>query len=308
MFYKNSQENVKCAKKWYDLKRSFLFLLLILAQNLVAHEVDFIIFSYNRPMQLYALLESCEKWLDGLGKTTVIVRADGAEYEEAYKEVFERFYWAEVCYQGKKPKEDFKPMLLWVLEQSASPYLMFAVDDMIVKDHINLSECVDIMLKTHAWGFYLRMGTNITYSYNQNIPLQVPNGRSIDGDYFKWRFKEGKSYWCSFNTVDMTIYRRAEIEPFMRSACYVNPNTFEDRWWRIGSLRKHGVSFQESKVLNIPLNLVNNDPARHLNAYSPAELLQKFQQGYKIDICGYEKIRNNSAHFDLLPTFIPKTQ
>jgi len=287
----------------------YVFFCLALLPTLLCASgagVDFIIFSYNRPMQLFALLESSEKYIHGIDRIQVIYRADEA-YKSSYDEVWRRFPGVIALRQSSAPHIDFKPLLIEAFSRPvALPYVMFAVDDIIVKDFIDLKRAVEALLHTHAWGFYLRMGKNITYSYTQNIPLQVPKGRNLSPDYFKWRFSEGKSYWGFPNTVDMTIYRKKDIEPFVQTAHYTNPNTFEDAWWRRGTSKKHGLSFQESKVVNIPLNLVYLSPARHLNSYSAKDLLDKFKQGLKIDIGCYEKLQNNSAHFDQIPQFIER--
>ena len=53
-------------------------ILLALATTLYTPTInaiaDFIIFSYDRPMQLYALLESTEHYLTGIDSTTIICR------------------------------------------------------------------------------------------------------------------------------------------------------------------------------------------------------------------------------------------
>ena len=41
---------------------------------------DLIIFSFNRPMQLYALLESVEKYLTGIEETVIIYRAGNERF------------------------------------------------------------------------------------------------------------------------------------------------------------------------------------------------------------------------------------
>lgn len=50
-------------------------------------QADLIIFSYQRPLQLYALLESVEQRVRALKNIFVIYRADDAAFQAAYVEV-----------------------------------------------------------------------------------------------------------------------------------------------------------------------------------------------------------------------------
>ena len=54
-------------------------------------DADFVIFSYNRPLQLYAFLESIEKYVAGIGSIQVIYRVSDDSYEEGYKVVKKEF-------------------------------------------------------------------------------------------------------------------------------------------------------------------------------------------------------------------------
>lgn len=64
-------------------------------------KTDLIIFSYNRPMQLYALLESIQQHITGLNTTTILYRAD-TDYEQAYQEVIKAFDRSTFIKQAKK--------------------------------------------------------------------------------------------------------------------------------------------------------------------------------------------------------------
>ena len=46
------------------------------------NNVDIIIFSYDRPLQLYAFLESIDQYCVGVGKCFVLYRASDKDYEK----------------------------------------------------------------------------------------------------------------------------------------------------------------------------------------------------------------------------------
>src|SRR5690242_6447246 len=104
------------------------------------HNVDAVIFSFDRPLQLYALLESIEKYMRGLNEIHVIYRSSNTEYQTAYLHVFEHYPSVKQHAQGANPKQDFKPLTLQATFDSPAEYVIFAVDDIVVKDMVDLRE------------------------------------------------------------------------------------------------------------------------------------------------------------------------
>jgi len=86
-----------------------------------------------------------------------------------------------------------------------------------------------------------------------------------------------------------------------------SPNTLEGSWALSKPLAGVGLFYEKSKIVNIPLNLVQqeaNNP--HMDLYSVQELLEKFEQGFKIDINPLYGIENESAHIAYEPTFVSR--
>ena len=46
---------------------------------------DLVIFSYDRPLQLYAFLESVQRYVTGLSKISVICRMSDGQYRQGYE-------------------------------------------------------------------------------------------------------------------------------------------------------------------------------------------------------------------------------
>jgi hypothetical protein len=288
---------------------SCVAMVAALPQNSPA-SVDIVLFSYNRPMQLYACLESIERFLSGFNEIHVVYRAGNSTYAAAYEVVWRRFFYVKPHPQGKKPKEDFKPLVVSSVysQTSNAAYVMFGVDDDIVTDTVSLADCVSNLEKYHGWGFFFRLGKNINYTYTLNKSTPCPRGWDHPNGIFTWDFVDGRGDWGYPNNVDMTIYRKTEIASFLKTAPYTNPNTLEGVWdskWK--SLHRKGVCYFHSKVINIPMNLVNETvPNRHGHHFSPEQLLVKFQQGLKINIQQFHKINNRSLHEEHEPNFIKR--
>jgi hypothetical protein len=294
------------------MKKNIFFMLLtiyfqITAQNYTA---DLIIFSYDRPLQLYALLESLELYATDINSTTIIYRTSNKRYETAFNQVALQF--PNVQFLHQKTIDDFKILTVQAIEESASDYVIFAVDDNIVKDTFSLSECISWLEKTNAYGFYLKLGTHLDYCYTENSPQTLPPLMHIHDNIFAWEFELGEKDWHYPNTVDMTIYRKKDLISLFKSLEYTNPNLLEGKWaawWVQHKAPSHiGLFYDISKILNIPLNKVQtiNILNRDMNLYTPEELLEKFETGYKIDITPLYQMQNKAVHTEYEPTFIPR--
>jgi hypothetical protein len=275
---------------------------------LSAGVVDIVIFSYDRPMQLFACLESIEKYFSSVNEIHVIYRTSNPAYDAAYALVWGRFSYVKPVRQGKNPQADFKPLTIAAVASSPCPYIMFAVDDIIVTDFVNLSACVTSLETYKAWGFFLRLGKNITYAYSSKKNTPIPVGKDLSGNLFLWQFPKGVSNWGYPNSLDMTIYRKKNLHDFFEKENFTNPNTFEGIWdTKYASYTQMGLCYLHSKIVNIPMNIVQptcHNPVGHI--FTPTELLCKFQAGLKIDITQFYKYENHSPQEEARPRFIPR--
>lgn len=272
---------------------------------------DLVIYSFDRPLQLYALLESTDTYITGIETISVIYRTSTKNYADAYEQVHEQFPIVTFIKQGAQPDQDFKQLTLNAVFNSPTEYILFAVDDIIVKDYIDIPTCIQFLEQTNAYGFYLRLGTHLTHCYTQKRAQPVPPVIQLNNHICAWRFDQGKSDWGYPNTVDMTLYRKADIADDLHQLNYHSPNLFEAIWASKAGriLSRLGLCFEQSKIVNIPLNRVQRDISNHhmnVDEFSPAELLTVFKSGFKIDIEPLYQINNNGAHMEYEPTFIDR--
>ena len=286
------------------------------------YQTDLIIFSYKRPMQLYALLESVEKYITGLQRIVVLYRADDENYEQAYYEVKTHFQNVVFVRQSvTHPHLDFKPLLLQILYTSASEYLIFATDDDIVKDYIEINDCVRALQKTHAYGFYLRLGKNLTHSYIANCIQSIPNLVDVDKNIYALQI-DPKAYdvfydWAYPNTVDMTLYPKETITHALHWLNYNSPTSLEASWAKLSleESTKIGLCFEQSKMVNIPLNRVqtinsSNFPLISIHRFmedNTEKLCELFKAGFKIDLQPLHQWNNKSSHAEWEFKFIPRS-
>jgi hypothetical protein len=270
----------------------------------LAPKTDLIVFSYDRPLQLYALLESVDIHVKHLDRISVIYRVSSAPYDEGYDRVKKRFPSVRYLKQGEHPESDFKPLVLKAALESPNPYIIFAVDDMVVRDTFDLWEGIEQMKKTGAFGVYYRLGRHINFSYMRNRPQAIPPSIRMEKGVYAWQFSAGEGDWQYPNTLDMTLYRKNDIKEMLASLDYKHPNSLESKWALKRKTSGVGIYYEMSKVINIPMNLVNLSDNRSASLYTTEELLAKFLEGLKLDIKPLQEYYNNSAHVDIPVSFV----
>ena len=276
------------------------------------YSADIVIFSFDRPLQLYALLESLHMHVTDINSTTVIYRTSNDCYKNAFNEVAVQFPHVQFLYQQNIC--DFKKLTVQAIEESTSDYIAFAVDDNVVKDETILHECINWLEKTGAYGFYLKLGSHLDYCYTENATQKLPPFTHINDTIFSWEFESGEKDWHYPNTVDMTLYKKRDLISLFRSFEYSNPNLLEGKWaaWWVQHKAPSpiGLFYENSKMLNIPLNKVQsvNILNRDMNLYTPQELLEKFEANYKMDIEPLYQFKNKAVHTEYEPTFIPRIE
>jgi hypothetical protein len=267
-------------------------------------KTDVVIFSFDRPLQLYATLESIQRYLTGYAKLSILYRASDERFAAAYQKLQATFPQVQFVRQGEKPRKDFKPLLLKILFNSPSKYILFGVDDALLKDYVDLHLCRDMMEKTGAYGFYLRFGHHIRHCYQAGSPQEVPPSVPLGGNILAWDIRSAALDWGFANNLDMTLYRKEDLRKQFQDLKYKQPTSLEFGWAQHPPSQAIGLYFTNSKMLNIPLNILAPTGNPHMNFLSPEELLVKFNQGLKMDIDPLFQIENSSPHHEYIPDFV----
>ncbi len=275
---------------------------LFAGDDSVRESVDVVVFSYNRPMQLYAFLESLFLHASGYHRVTVVYRVDNDRYLKSYQQVQAAFPSVVFSLQSRSPAKDFKRLTLEAAfgPSSEAQYVMFAVDDIVVTRPFNFRECTQALEAYDGYGFFLRLGLNITYCYMLAIPSPVPPHTMCEGRFLKWAFSQGVGDWRYPNNTDMTVYRKHDVQPMLSAILFTSPNTMEGRWEGLSSRGTFGLSYLTSMMVNLPYNKVNQSTNRYNSGreISAEAFLELFENGMKIDIESLRNCPNDSPHFD----------
>lgn len=267
-------------------------------------KVDVVVFSYNRPMQLFAFLESLAKRGKNYHAVNIIFRASGGSYLKGYeivKEAFPEFNYIQQDMKKSKAFEQFKPLVLkYSCDSSKAKYVVFSTDDIVLTDEIDFNDGVLALKETGAHALFYRLGRNITQCYMQKFESGVPPLSPLKGNIFAWEYSTGKGDWAYPLSVDMTLYRKEDIKPELESIAFNHPTELEMYWCKMADPSKIGLCYETSKIVNIPLNVVAENSNPHMNSYTPFQLLTAFlKEKKKFDINIAYHINNNSPHYEV---------
>ncbi len=264
--------------------------------------VDIVVFSYNRPLQLYAFLESSDKYLENLHRQFVIYRAGNDHYEKGYQKVKEAFPHV-ICIRQpvENPSENFAHVVkktVFDRNVSTARFVAFALDGNVIKDFIDLNKATQSLKETGAYGFYFRLGCHLD-NHIEEKRISIAEGVNA------WQFSEMDGEWSLPNSVNMTLFRKEDIYPYFLCMKFHSPNILQALWNEHADLSQVGLYYDQSKVVNLPMNVVmeNEWMARQVTNISTKELLTLFDQGLKMDIVPLEKIKNESVEIDFKPEF-----
>ena len=127
-----------------------------------------------------------------------------------------------------------------------------------MQDHVDIAQCIASLEKYEAYGFYLRLGNNISYCYTLDRAHKLPPLHEVEDGLYAWTLSEGECDWGYPNTVDMTIYAKKEIKEALSTLDYCAPNSCEAVWanlaWQVA--HRKGLCYAHSKMVNLPLNSV----------------------------------------------------
>lgn len=257
--------------------------------------VDALIFSKDRACQLDLLLSSMNEMVSGADDVTVIYKSSDAEFQAGY----------EICKANHtnvkfvEETEFRKNVFDWFLDNSRSESVMMLVDDIVFKEKVDYAIISQILAQNKQFLCYSpRLGLHLTECYAMNASQQVPNGNT-QGGYFIWSWVDAPYDWGYMFSVDGHVFRKSEIFSWISHLNFHNPNTFEAAMQEIPrtfSIQGFSISHVISKLLNIPMNRVQNTFINRCENVSHVDLNRAFIDGKKLDSKRYAGILNRGCH------------
>lgn len=294
-----------------------------------------ILFSYNRAMQLDALLRSflahCQDCADI--RLTVIYKTSGDLHAHQYQRLTESYkdnsnisFQREVHFRSDviqllaARKPGFRRKVMSVFAARVNPilhnafqltnsfnkegFVLFLVDDALFIREFNLQDILRVV-NDHpdALGFSLRLGINTNYCYAKDRLQSIPQFVQIHPGVIKFRWVTAEADFAYPLEVSSSVYRVRDILPLLLKLNYQNPNLLEGRMAarakEFASTLPKLLCFEQSVAFCNPVNkvqIVYNNRSGLNPEYSSNYLAELYERGYRIDIQAYDGFVPNGVH------------
>ena len=268
-------------------------------------ELEIIIFSFNRPLQLESLIQSLNSNLDANVKINILYKTEiqtNNSYEILKKLFIKNRNISFVC-QGKSFK---KSLIKLTKNLSYKNYsrkeILFFVDDQILFRKTKLDSIKKLFEMAPITT--LRIGINTKRSFNLNKKQSIKDYTySIKKDLLTWQplfKKDDISYVFSFDssTIPLKLFSK-----FSRYLIYKGPNTLESAMnyggFTFKVLRLKISSFINQCAINFVITKVQNETNNRGNFIDIKELNKLFKNNWKLKIDKNEVEKFNSPHTDI---------
>jgi hypothetical protein len=274
------------------------------------YPAECIIFSMDRAIQLHALLSSYFEKVSTTVPVHVLYRISSDAHQESYDNLFSQFNNSQIFAIQQKDKNSFKNQLIAILESIKSEKVFFLVDDIIFIEDTDIFDFAKHDSRTTIAS--LRMGANLKRAYttqkNQKLPRFI-RGAISDKGKLCWTWESGELDWAYPLSVDGNLFLTQEIIVLANNTDFNSPNTFEGNLQRYIDHFKHryGVCYKKSKIVNIPMNKVQDDYKNIHGTVHQDYLLNQWNRGMQIDYCALYGFVNESAHQEIEISFIKRS-
>jgi len=260
-------------------------------------DVDCIIFSKDRPMQLDACLRSIGRHAPYRGTVTVIYETTSDRYRRGYAELAE-YPGLRLQHQGT----DFRGAVMDVLRDT-SPLVVFHTDD----DIFFRAPPRAPMLPEDCAAFSLRLGENTTYSYPYRKAQQLPQRHEV-GDLMVWNWANATLDFAYPMSLDGHLFSTDRIVTLICKAGFNDPNELE-RELHFSRYRvpRFMASFRQSSVVAVPVNVVTSSIVNRSGgdpSLAPDALNDRFLRGARIDLerLDFRNVRGAHQEIELVFT------
>lgn len=275
-------------------------------------DLNIIIYSYNRALQLDALVQSI--WSNLMGCTyviNVIYNASSDELMSGYKYLQNKYenkhniiFLKEtkggfkgysvtdyltlknlktICRSKsvRHPQTDFRQLNVDVVRNTNSKYVVFFTDDSVLYRPCEINQEIMSFIDAEPMqnSYSLRQGLNVDDCYFNG----EHKNKFLIWDYNKHPIS---SHWGYRFSVDGHIYSKKVVDYLMSHIVFANPNTMEGPLCHYAmekGLLRNGLSHDVSSLLSFPLNEVNTEVANFAKGVTCEILNEKLLNGYSLE-------------------------
>jgi len=258
--------------------------------------LNIIIFSKDRSCQLELFIRSMKFYFKEFDQHTIniLYTYSNDKFKEGYEKLFKIHNDKNINYI--KETDVFKKHVLLLLDQK-NPYTVFFVDDIVFKNSFTLN-CKQFKLfsmNNEILTLSLRLHPYLTYCYAAKVRMSQPHFESNLS--FKWYGETGDYNYPM--SLDGNFYRTNDILALTKVLSFNNPNSYESILSGYPLNRPKMICFEESVIINNPINKVQNFNNNFHGNISAEFLNDKFLDDYIIDLYNFKGIKNSSCHQEI---------
>lgn len=241
-----------------------------------------LVFSKNRPMQLYAYLGSF--FLNSYSQEKQAPNISVLYFNEPpfdYSDVIKTYpvNWIH--------ENNFNYQVRKWIEDCEDEFVMFGCDDVIFRKPFSL-DTIEHILKEHndIFGFSLRLGKNIN-GFPEDV-AECNLNCFWNWYYWNWNSFEIDDFHYPWE-LDCTVYRTSDVKDMINKyqRPFINPNYFEEFVtfdWDYYIKRPKLACFEYSKAFVLTINRVQDTHPNYYDDNCPSleQLNDMYQQGYRI--------------------------
>jgi hypothetical protein len=267
------------------------YLKLIRSNNL---DVNTIIFSKDRALQLDATLRSCYRHND-YNDTHVIYKTSTEDHKKSYEDLKTSFPTTNF-HEERYFKNDVESLL-------EKKFVVFICDDTIFTRDFDLYKITKFFeTNNELLSFSLRLGENTTQCYSMSTDQKIPQ-HMVGDEFMAWHWMKSEYDFAYPMELSSSFMRSSDVISAIQSNLYNHPNGLEDTLYRsLGEFvdKPWMMSYQTSVAFSNPANKTQisnpNNRSNHKIDQSPDNLLKLFNDGYRIDVSKFDGYVTKAAH------------
>lgn len=283
--------------------------------------VDSLVFSKDRPLKLFALLESQQRHVRNGGATTVILRATSLASAVGYRVVAAAF--PGVTFVWQTPALSFQRTVEAALRGLGAPYTMPLVDELVWTRDVDLGAVAAALRRGSDRGtFQLRLGLHmagVAAARPSIASLAAAAARDDDAAVaagggatycYEWAGPDmAPSTFAHPTVLDAAVVPAARLRREWYSLSFGSPNELEYFWYAYrqtyGPGCVHLFYANASVVNNESGDLVRDTAADASKAELAAEHTAALLAGRRIDVEDFDGLTGPHAHVSVPLRFVP---
>jgi hypothetical protein len=271
-----------CSREQYDTLVNFTAALLE-TNGTANSDVDSIVFSKDRAMQLHTFLGSYVDNVSNRSRLTVLYKASDERHKRSYDELRHIFAGERIVFCAE---HDFRSQLIEICEESAAGKILFFVDDMLFTHTLDFNSVRAI--DSSRYILALSRGRDFTYSIVLQKQLSLPPfyERVYGFECFKWNDLQEISDWTFPLGVSGFMFGRNETIAMFKSVAFKAPNSLERSMQHFVPYfsGRYGLCTEQAVCTCVHANMAQTEWTNNtLGTFSIEELLGLWETGKVID-------------------------